>query len=667
MYINFSKPDFKTNYPLRLPETWRQDFLASIVVFLVALPLCMGIAIASGAPASAGLIGGIIGGLIVGALSGCPLQVSGPAAGLATVMFDAIQRHGLEQLGLMVLIAGMIQLLGGWLRVGQWFRAVSPAVIHGMLGGIGVLILASQFHVMLDDAPHGSGIRDLITIPQTIQKAAHIPQVSSRDLRQDLRLALQDLGELHRRQVNLNERVAGRIPHHRPHFTSNENPQLEQFVTEQASIQAGVEEIIARSLDLFQGREEKRRQLETLGQKAIEAQQLSLADLRSEQWTFILPAQADAALSLAAMQKVFKNHELAAGIGVLAILILLTWSRIARGPLKVIPAPLAAVALTTLAAAYWQLPILYVEVPNSMWGELHFPQLSTWSDVEWLGILVTASTIALLASAQTLLTATAVDHLHHGERTDYDKELFAQGVGNCLCGLVGALPLAAVIVRSTANIEAGGRSRLSTMLHGLWMLLIVAMLGAWLRMIPTSALAAILVYTGYKLVDWKSVKLFREYGYGELMVYLVTLVTVVSVDLLVGVATGFVSALVLLAYRFSRLRVRRQGPDRAGQYVVRLEGAATFLKLPRLAAVLEKLPAGSAVELNVRKLHYIDQACLESLQSWAGQHEAGGGDVIVNWSLLETWALQGHGSIHQEHSPVLNIIRREASDAIPSS
>jgi len=636
--------DVKSAAPSGWSRTWRQDFLASVVVFLVALPLCMGIAIASGAPASTGLIAGVIGGLVVGACSGCPLQVSGPAAGLTTVMFDALQRHGLERLGLIVMIAGIIQLIGGWVKIGQFFRAVSPAVIHGMLGGIGVLIFASQFHVMLDDVPQGSGLRDLIRIPEALQKGARLPefsQISSRDLRHDLREMLQELGELHRRQIILNEQVATRIPHHWNRPESRISVRLEEYIQEQQEVRSGLEMVMDRARGLFEGQRDKLRKIEEAGRLALASQATALADLQKEQWAFVVPSQAESASKIADFQNVFKNHDLAAWIGMLSILVLLAWSKVARGPLKVVPAPLAAVIVATFTAAWWQLPILYVEVPQSMLEEIHFLQPSLLWSAEWSGILVTAVTIAILASAQTLLTATAVDQMHHGERTNYDKELFAQGVGNCLCGLVGALPLAAVIVRSTANIEAGGKSRLSTMFHGLWMLLIVVFLAGWLRMIPTSALAAILVYTGYKLLDWKSVKKFWSYGVGEVIVYGITLTTVVCVDLLVGVVTGFVTSLMLLAYRFSRLRVRLAGPSDDGRYTLRLEGAATFLKLPRLAMVLKKLPEKSVVDLNVSKLHYIDQACLGNLQSWASQHEAAGGDVIANWQLLESWAQRG--------------------------
>src|SRR5512142_1311844 len=134
------------------------DVLASVVVFLVALPLCMGVSIASGVPPTAGLITGIVGGLVVGFLAGSPMQVSGPAAGLTVLVWQLVQHYGLPMIGIIVLIAGLIQFLAGMLKLGQWFRAVSPAVIHGMLAGIGVPILASQFHVMLDKKPIGSGI-----------------------------------------------------------------------------------------------------------------------------------------------------------------------------------------------------------------------------------------------------------------------------------------------------------------------------------------------------------------------------------------------------------------------------------------------------------------------------------------------------------------------------
>ena len=144
------------------------DLLGSVVVFLVALPLCMGVAIASGVPPAAGLITGILGGIVVGMLSGCPLQVSGPAAGLSVIVFQIIQEHGIAMLGPIVLFAGLIQIAAGLLKAGQLFRSISPAVIHGMLAGIGALIFAAQFHVMVDHTPKPSGLANFAAIPESI-------------------------------------------------------------------------------------------------------------------------------------------------------------------------------------------------------------------------------------------------------------------------------------------------------------------------------------------------------------------------------------------------------------------------------------------------------------------------------------------------------------------
>src|SRR3954454_11547368 len=150
--------------------TIKQDLLSSIVVFLVALPLCMGTAIASGAPPAAGLITGIVGGIIVGLFSGAPLQVSGPAAGLAVLVYEIIQKHGLENLGIVVLVAGLFQIAAGLLKAGQIFRAISPSVIFGMLAGIGILIFGAQLHVMVDDKPREDGLKNLLAIPEAFVK-----------------------------------------------------------------------------------------------------------------------------------------------------------------------------------------------------------------------------------------------------------------------------------------------------------------------------------------------------------------------------------------------------------------------------------------------------------------------------------------------------------------
>ena len=152
--------------PLRaLKDNLPHDLLASVVVFLVALPLCMGIAIASGMPPAKGMLTGIVGGLVVGLLAGSPLQVSGPAAGLAVLVFELVRSHGMAMLGPILLLAGLIQLVAGRLRLGCWFRVTAPAVVYGMLAGIGILIVLSQVHVMLDLQPQASGLDNLLAFP----------------------------------------------------------------------------------------------------------------------------------------------------------------------------------------------------------------------------------------------------------------------------------------------------------------------------------------------------------------------------------------------------------------------------------------------------------------------------------------------------------------------
>lgn len=484
----------------------RHDLLSSIVVFLVALPLCMGIAIASGAPPAAGLITGIIGGLVVGSFAGSPLQVSGPAAGLAVVVFELIQREGYATLGVVLLIAGGIQLAAGLLKLGQWFRAVSPAVIHGMLAGIGILIFASQFHVMVDDAPRGSGIANIMALPEAVSKAI----------------------------------VPGGGP----------------------------------------------------------------------------------------------SHHLAAMIGLVTIGVIVGWKLLAPRKFQVVPATLLAVLIATTATAVAGLPIKLVDVSGNILAAV---QLPTWESLKGLldgPIIVAALGMAFVASAETLLCATAVDKLHNGPRTQYDRELAAQGVGNMICGVLGALPMTGVIVRSSANIEAGARTRLSAILHGAWLLVFVAALPWVLRMIPTASLAALLVFTGYKLVNLKVVRDLRAFGKGEVAIYIVTVTMIVVSDLLTGVLIGIGISAAKLLYRFSHLEIETQTDPKQNTITIDLRGTATFIRLPKLAACLEKIPGSMDLHVRFEHLSYIDHACLDLLMNWEKQHETTGGHLVIDWERL---------------------------------
>jgi MFS superfamily sulfate permease-like transporter len=482
-----------------------RDLLASVVVFLVALPLCMGIAIASGVPPALGLITGIVGGLIVGFIAGSPLQVSGPAAGLAVLVYQLVQDYGLPALGVAVLVGGGLQILAGVFRIGRWFRAVSPNVIKGMLAGIGALILGSQFHVMVDDEPKANGLMNLMTIPSAINKG-----------------------------------------------------------------------------------------------------------LFAMDWSV---------------------HQLAAIVGTATIASLVAWNQLKPKKLKAVPGPLIGVVVGTALAIIYTLPIEYVVIPADLSASFNIPTADGFALLADPKFLQESAAVGLIASAETLLCASAVDRMHDGPRTRYDKELIAQGIGNVLCGAVGALPMTGVIVRSSANVDAGAKTRTSAILHGVWLLMLVVAFPFVLELIPRSALAAILVYTGWKLLDIRGMRVVWQRSRVDFAITIVTLLTIVVTDLLTGVVVGIVLSFGNLIYTFSHLEVTvEKGEDRID---VLVEGAATFLSLPRLAEALEALPKGGHVHVHLDRLVHVDFACLEQMKSWSDTYEASGGTVVLEWDHLE--------------------------------
>jgi MFS superfamily sulfate permease-like transporter len=271
------------------------------------------------------------------------------------------------------------------------------------------------------------------------------------------------------------------------------------------------------------------------------------------------------------------------------------------------------------------LDIKRVQVPDQFFSAVQWTTFGLIQELWSWKILGEALAIAFIASAETLLSASAIDQMHSGPRTQYDKELMAQGTGNFLCGVLGALPMTGVIVRSTANVQAGAKSRRSAILHGLWILLFVVGFPSVLRQIPTSALAAILVYTGYKLVNLAIIRTLREYGILEVFIYLATLVMIVVTDLLTGVITGIVLALLKTLRALSRLSIRTEADLKAGRVKLILDGALTFYHVPKLASILEKLPSHTSLEIDVQHVTYMDHACLELLASW----EKRGGELHI--------------------------------------
>ena len=430
-----------------------RELLASVVVFLVALPLCMGIAIASGLPPAKGLITGIIGGLVVGWLAGSPLQVSGPAAGLAVLVFELVRQHGVDMLGPILLLAGFLQLVAGRLKLGCWFRVTAPAVVYGMLAGIGVLIVLSQVHVMLDAAPKPSGLDNLAALPAAVSQAL-------------------------------------------PSF----------------GWQAGL-----------------------------------------------------------------------LGLGTIAVMWL--WEKLRPRSLRFIPGALLGVGLATVTSLVMALQVKRVEVPANLAEAIDWLRPADLLNLADPTLLIAAFAVAFIASAETLLSAAAVDRMHSGQRSDFDRELSAQGIGNMLCGLLGALPMTGVIVRSSANVQAGATTRYSTIFHGLWLLAFVMLLSSVLQSIPVASLAGVLI--------------------------------------------GFGLTLAKLAWKASRLKVSLIDLPKEGEMELRLVGAATFLKVPALTRILASIPDGATVHVPLNNLSYIDHACLELLEECGRANASKGSKLLI--------------------------------------
>jgi MFS superfamily sulfate permease-like transporter len=259
-------------------------------------------------------------------------------------------------------------------------------------------------------------------------------------------------------------------------------------------------------------------------------------------------------------------------------------------------------------------------------------ELDGWA--VWQPLVFAAISIAFIASAETLLSASAVDQMHQGPRTRYDRELAAQGVGNMVSGFLGGLPMTGVIVRSATNVQAGARTNKSEILHGVWLLMFAVIFPSVLRLVPTASLAAILVYTGFKLVNLKVLTELRKFGISEVLIYFATMLTIVGEDLLTGVLLGIGLSAVKLLFKFSHLNIRHEDEPARGRSRLHLEGTATFLRLPKLAAALEAVPANRELHVNFEHLDYIDHACLDLLMNWEKQHAGTGGSLIIDWDSL---------------------------------
>ncbi len=460
----------------------RRDLPASFVVFLVAMPLSLGIALASGAPVIAGLIGAVVGGVVTGLLAGAPLQVSGPAAGLTVVVYGMVQQFGWETVCLATACAGLLQLLLGYLKVARGALVIAPSVVHGMLAGIGISIALAQLHVLLGGASASSPVANLLALP------ARLADVS-------------------------------------------------------------------------------------------------------------LPA---------------------ALLGVVTIAVLVSWKKLPWAWLRAVPAPLVAVVVGTALSLFAKMDVQRVDLPAA----LTLPRLKTPADWDAFGLAVL--TLALVASIESLLCAVATDKLHGGPRANLDKELTAQGAGNLFSGLLGGLPVTGVIVRSSANISAGGVSRWSAVFHGVWVLLGVLFLGPMIEGIPLAVLAGLLIHVGIHLVNLHHIHELTVHN--EARIYWATVFGVTCLSLLAGVGIGVAVSVFFALRRLSSVKVeKRQEGD---VWKVAIRGTLTFACVPKINHELATLPAGAVVDIDL-DVDFIDHAAFESLHGWRLNHEKTGGKVCV--------------------------------------
>ena len=489
----------------------KNDIPASIVVFFVALPLCLGIALASGAPLFSGLIAGIVGGIVVGGLSGSKIGVSGPAAGLAAIVLTAIGTlGGYENFLVAVVLGGIIQLIFGFLKAGIIGYYFPSSVIKGMLTGIGIIIILKQI-------PYFFGI--------------------------------------------------------------DKNPEGD-FAFLQIDGENTFTELLKTLNALFSGNFDKGATI----------------------------------------------------IAIIAIGILLLWDKILSKKGKVfqlVQGPLVAVVVGIVYfivtkdsnLSLSQERLVSVPVPDSFDGfltQFSFPNFSAIGNPD---IWVVAFTIALVASLETLLCVEATDKLDpYKNVTPTNKELLAQGTGNILSGMIGGLPITQVIVRSSANIQSGGRSKMSAIIHGFFLLISVILIPTLLNKIPLSVLASILFIVGFKLAKPALFKKMYHLGWKQFIPFTVTVLGIVFIDLLYGIGLGLaISIVVILIKSFQNTHFLHKEDISNGVQKMKMTLAeeVTFFKKGAILKELDNLPLNTYLELDVRNTRFLDNDIIEILDDFA--------------------------------------------------
>ncbi|MCG9971117.1 SulP family inorganic anion transporter [Christiangramia crocea] len=495
-----------------------KDFPASIVVFFVAIPLCLGIALASGAPLFSGLIAGIIGGIVVGAISGSSVGVSGPAAGLAAIVLAAISNIGYENLLLAVVIGGILQIIFGLLKAGIIGYYFPNSVIKGMLTGIGIIIILKQI----------------------------------------------------------------------PHFFGYDNaPQGD--------------------------------------------------------WAFF---QVDGENTFSEIFNMLNNVSPGATIiAIIGMTILVLWEavlskkgkffKLVQGPLVAVVAGIVYYLVTKDSETFAISADHLVNVPvpdsfDSFVGQFTLPSFEMIGTME---IWVVGFTIALVASLETLLCVEATDKLDpHRRTTPTNRELFAQGTGNVLSGLIGGLPITQVIVRSSANIQSGGQTKLSAILHGFLLLISILIIPNILNYIPLSVLAAILFLVGYKLAKPALFKEMYLKGWKQSVPFIVTVIGIVFGDLLIGISLGLLVGIVVIlikSYQNSHFLHIENVEDGGKTVKMTLAEEVTFINKGAIMKELNKLEENSYLVMDVSKTRYLDNDIVEILDDFKVKAEERNIDIKI--------------------------------------
>lgn len=478
----------------------RSDFPSSIVVFLVALPLCLGIALGSGAPLFSGIIGGMVGGIIIGSLSGSQLSVSGPAAGLTAIVVVAIGKLQVyEAFLLAVVLGGIFQIILGFLKAGILGDYIPGSVIKGMLAAIGLILILKQFpHLVGYDADY-DGDESFLQID----------------------------GD------NTFSSLLGGLNHLIP-----------------AALLIGIVSLL----------------IQIIWEKWV---------TRKAKILQLIPAPLIVVLSAVAINETFRSLS-----------------------------PKMAIKATHM---------VNIPVADSFNGFISFFTTPDFSYILNPTIWTTALTIAIVASLETLLNIEAADDLDPYQRvTPTNRELKAQGIGNMVSGLIGGLPLTSVVVRTSANINAGARTKMSSIFHGILLLLSVAFIPALLNRIPLSALAAILIYTGYKLAKPSLFKKFYKKGWDQFLPFAFTIAAILLTDLLKGILIGCGVGLFFVIR--SNFKSAVLVVSDANKYLFRLRKDVSFLNKPIIKNRLEQVHENSYVIIDAARADFIDKDIIEVIE-----------------------------------------------------